>query len=289
MSTTEAATHLLENPFELARGQLRRVGEIFGVDPNLVNVLADCKKTVEVSVPVSMDDGATRVFQGYRVVHNVTRGPAKGGIRYHPGLTRDEVKALSMWMTWKCALMGLPFGGAKGGVVCDPKQLSPGELERLTRRFTTEIINEIGPGEGHPGARRRHERAGDGVDLRHVLDERRPLGARRGHREAAVHRRVGGPRRRHRPGRPLLHSHRAPEGGQALPGHAGRDPGVRQRRPEPRAAAVRGRRARHRRLRLDGRRWSTRTGSTSRPRSRTRPSTASWRGSRGPRMRRTTS
>jgi glutamate dehydrogenase (NAD(P)+) len=145
MSTTEAATHLFENPFELARGQLRRVGEIFGVDPNLVNVLADCKKTVEVSVPVSMDDGATRVFQGYRVVHNVTRGPAKGGIRYHPGLTRDEVKALSMWMTWKCALMGLPFGGAKGGVVCDPKQLSSGELERLTRRFTTEIINEIGP------------------------------------------------------------------------------------------------------------------------------------------------
>jgi glutamate dehydrogenase (NAD(P)+) len=92
-----------------------------------------------------MDDGATQVFEGYRVVHNVTRGPAKGGIRYHPGVTRDEVKALAMWMTWKCALMGLPFGGAKGGVVCDPKQLSTGELERLTRRYTTEIINEIGP------------------------------------------------------------------------------------------------------------------------------------------------
>src|SRR5207342_1177914 len=128
-----------------AQAQLRRVGETFGIDPNLIAVLAECKKTVEVSVPVAMDDGTTRVFEGYRVVHNVTRGPAKGGIRYHPGLTRDEVKALSMWMTWKCALMGLPFGGAKGGIVCDPKQLSPGELERLTRRFTTEIINEIGP------------------------------------------------------------------------------------------------------------------------------------------------
>ncbi len=92
-----------------------------------------------------MDDGTTHVFEGFRVVHNVTRGPAKGGIRYHPAMTRDEVKALAMWMTWKCALMGLPFGGAKGGVVCDPKLLSASELERLTRRFTTEIINEIGP------------------------------------------------------------------------------------------------------------------------------------------------
>ena len=145
MSATEAPSHLRENPFALARDQLRRVGEAFGVDPDLIRVLSKCKKTVEVSVPVSMDDGSVEVFEGYRVVHNVTRGPAKGGIRYHPGLTRDEVKALAMWMTWKCALMGLPFGGAKGGVVCSPKELSHSELERLTRRYTTEIINEIGP------------------------------------------------------------------------------------------------------------------------------------------------
>jgi glutamate dehydrogenase (NAD(P)+) len=110
-----------------------------------VRVLGECKKAVEVSIPVIMDDGSVRVFEGHRVVHNMTRGPAKGGIRYHPDVTQDEVKALAMWMTWKCALMGLPFGGAKGGVVCDPKQLSPGERERLTRRYTTEIINEIGP------------------------------------------------------------------------------------------------------------------------------------------------
>ena len=139
------ATHLRENPFELAQAQLRRVGETFAVDPNLIQILSYCKKGVEVSVPVQMDDGTVRAFQGYRVVHNMTRGPAKGGIRYHPAVTQDEVKALAMWMTWKCALMSLPFGGAKGGVVCDPKLLSLGEKERLTRRFTSEIINEIGP------------------------------------------------------------------------------------------------------------------------------------------------
>src|SRR5437867_8810562 len=92
-----------------------------------------------------MDDGSTRVFRGYRVTHNVARGPSKGGIRYHPDVTLDEVKALAMWMTWKCALTGIPFGGAKGGVVVDPKQLPRGELERMTRRYTVEIINEIGP------------------------------------------------------------------------------------------------------------------------------------------------
>jgi glutamate dehydrogenase (NAD(P)+) len=138
-------THLRENPFELAQAQLRRVGETFAVDPDLIRILSQCKKSVEVSVPVQMDDGSVRAFQGYRVVHNMTRGPAKGGIRYHPAVTQDEVKALAMWMTWKCALMGLPFGGAKGGVICDPKRLSLGEKERLTRRYTTEIINEIGP------------------------------------------------------------------------------------------------------------------------------------------------
>jgi glutamate dehydrogenase (NAD(P)+) len=121
------------------------VGEVFAIEPNLIRVLSQCKKAVEVSIPVAMDDGSIEVFAGYRVTHNIARGPSKGGIRYHPDVTRDEVKALSMWMTWKCALMALPFGGAKGGVVCDPKQLSNGELERMTRRYTSEIINDIGP------------------------------------------------------------------------------------------------------------------------------------------------
>jgi glutamate dehydrogenase (NAD(P)+) len=138
-------SHLRENPFEIAREQLRRVGTTFDIDANLISVLGNCKKAVEVSIPVHMDDGSTRVFRGYRVTHNIARGPSKGGIRYHPDVTEDEVKALAMWMTWKCALMGIPFGGAKGGVVVDPKALSRGELERMTRRYTTEIINEIGP------------------------------------------------------------------------------------------------------------------------------------------------
>ena len=121
------------------------MADIFEIDQRLVNVLQECKKAVVVSIPVTMDDGTIQAFEGYRVTHNIARGPSKGGIRYHPDVTLDEVKALSMWMTWKCALMNIPFGGAKGGVVCDPKKLSRGELERMTRRFTTEIINEIGP------------------------------------------------------------------------------------------------------------------------------------------------
>ena len=146
MTTVEApASHLRENPFELAQDQLRKVGEVFQIDQNLIEVLRECKKAVVVSVPVVMDNGQIQSFQGYRVTHNIARGPSKGGIRYHPDVTLDEVKALSMWMTWKCALMNIPFGGAKGGISCDPKQLSRNELQKLTRRYTTEIINEIGP------------------------------------------------------------------------------------------------------------------------------------------------
>ncbi|MHB8641669.1 MAG: Glu/Leu/Phe/Val family dehydrogenase [Gaiellaceae bacterium] len=144
-TTATQVSHLRENPFQIAREQLRRVAEVFEIDQNLVNVLQECKKAVEVSVPVSMDNGQTQVFSGYRVVHNIARGPSKGGIRYHPDVTLDEVKALAMWMTWKCALAGIPFGGAKGGVVCNPKEMSERELQRMTRRFTSEIINQIGP------------------------------------------------------------------------------------------------------------------------------------------------
>jgi glutamate dehydrogenase (NAD(P)+) len=146
LTTVEApVSHLRENPFELAQDQLRKVGDVFQIDRNLIEVLRQCKKAVVCSVPVVMDDGAVHAFEGYRVTHNIARGPSKGGIRYHPDVTLDEVKALSMWMTWKCALMNIPFGGAKGGIACDPKKLSPIELQKLTRRYTTEIINEIGP------------------------------------------------------------------------------------------------------------------------------------------------
>jgi glutamate dehydrogenase (NAD(P)+) len=146
VTTVEAPeTHLRENPFELAKEQLRRVATTFQIDPNLISVLSQCKKAVAVSVPVYMDNGTIKVFEGYRVTHNIARGPSKGGIRYHPDVTLDEVKALAMWMTWKCALVGIPFGGAKGGVICDPKLLSRLELQKMTRRYTSEIINEIGP------------------------------------------------------------------------------------------------------------------------------------------------
>jgi glutamate dehydrogenase (NAD(P)+) len=145
VTTVEAPSHLQENPFEIAQEQLRRVADLFQVDPNVTRVLEQCKKGVAVSIPVVMDRGEIEVFEGYRVTHNIARGPSKGGIRYHPDVTLDEVKALAMWMTWKCALMGIPFGGAKGGVVCNPKQMSRTELEKMTRRYTSEIINEIGP------------------------------------------------------------------------------------------------------------------------------------------------
>jgi glutamate dehydrogenase (NAD(P)+) len=145
MATAVPESHLRENPFRIAQQQLDNVARTFGIDDRLVAVLSQCKKAVEVSIPTSLDDGSVRAFTGYRVTHNIARGPSKGGIRYHPDVTLDEVKALAMWMTWKCSLMGLPFGGAKGGVVCDPKSMSRGELERMTRRFTSEIINEIGP------------------------------------------------------------------------------------------------------------------------------------------------
>jgi glutamate dehydrogenase (NAD(P)+) len=146
VTTVEAASsHLKENPWEMARSQLRQTAGQLGMEDSMLNVLLECKKCVAVSVPTRMDDGSVRVFEGFRCTHNVARGPSKGGIRYHHEVTLEETKALAMWMTWKCALMGLPFGGAKGGVVVNPKELSVSELERMTRRYTTEIINFIGP------------------------------------------------------------------------------------------------------------------------------------------------
>jgi glutamate dehydrogenase (NAD(P)+) len=146
VTTVEApVSHLREDPFELAQEQLGKVADIFKIDSNLIAVLKQCKKAVVVSVPVVMDNGQVQTFEGYRVTHNIARGPSKGGIRYHPDVSLSEVKALAMWMTWKCALMNIPFGGAKGGVIVDPKKLSRGELQKMTRRYTTEIINEIGP------------------------------------------------------------------------------------------------------------------------------------------------
>ncbi|MBI2305399.1 MAG: Glu/Leu/Phe/Val dehydrogenase [Chloroflexi bacterium] len=131
--------------FAMAVQQFDRVADHLGLDDSLRQVLRTCKRELTVHFPVKMDDGSTRVFTGYRVQHNLARGPAKGGIRYHPAVTINEVKALSMWMTWKCAVVNIPYGGAKGGVACDPSLLSRAELERLTRRYATEISVLMGP------------------------------------------------------------------------------------------------------------------------------------------------
>jgi glutamate dehydrogenase (NAD(P)+) len=133
------------NPWQMALSQLDAVGRHLNIDEAIMTVLRQPKRSLTVAVPVRMDDGSERVFTGYRVQHNLARGPAKGGLRYHPNVDLDEVKALAMWMTWKCALVDIPYGGAKGGVTCDPKKMSRGELERLTRRFTSELMPIIGP------------------------------------------------------------------------------------------------------------------------------------------------
>ncbi len=133
------------NPFEIAKQQFNRAADYLDLDLSMRHVLETPKRQLIVSIPVKMDGGDVQVFEGYRVQHNIARGPAKGGIRYHPNVSLDEVKALASWMTWKCATVGIPYGGGKGGVICDPKRMSKNELERLTRRYAFEIAPIIGP------------------------------------------------------------------------------------------------------------------------------------------------
>ncbi len=143
MTTEQVATHI--NAWQVAQRQFDLAADKLNLDPGLRKVLREPRRELTVHFPVKMDDGSVQVFTGYRVQHNLGRGPAKGGIRYHQDVTLDEVKALAMWMTWKCAVVGIPYGGGKGGVVVDPKKLSRKEVEGLTRRFTTEISVLIGP------------------------------------------------------------------------------------------------------------------------------------------------
>ena len=143
MTTTVPQTP--ESAFETAQTQMRKVARMLELDEGTTEVLAHPKREFTVNFPVRMDDGSIRVFTGYRVQHNEARGPVKGGIRFSPFVTLDEVKALAMWMTWKCAVVNLPYGGAKGGVIVNPRALSDGELERLSRRYGAEISIIIGP------------------------------------------------------------------------------------------------------------------------------------------------
>jgi glutamate dehydrogenase (NAD(P)+) len=135
----------MDNPWEAALEYLDEAAELMALDPGVHQILRQPKRSLMVSIPVRMDSGEIKVFTGYRVHHDVTRGPAKGGIRYHPRVSLDEVKALAMWMTWKCAVVNIPYGGAKGGVIVEPKEMSARELERMTRRYASEILPLIGP------------------------------------------------------------------------------------------------------------------------------------------------
>jgi glutamate dehydrogenase/leucine dehydrogenase len=133
------------NPFEVALKQLEEAAKILGLDKGMFDILANPKRVLTVSLPVKMDDNSIKVFTGFRSQHNNARGPFKGGIRYHPDVTIEEVKALSMWMTWKCAIADIPYGGGKGGIICNPKSMSDNEIERMTRRFAYMIADIIGP------------------------------------------------------------------------------------------------------------------------------------------------
>src|SRR5512136_2997029 len=144
MGTTLAVDQEL-NPWLAAEARFDEAAARLGIEEGLCKVLRLPSKEVTVNIPVQLDDGRLEVFTGYRVQHSIARGPAKGGIRFAPDVTLDEVRALAAWMTWKCAVVNIPFGGAKGGVICDPRVLSEGELERITRRYTAEILDFLGP------------------------------------------------------------------------------------------------------------------------------------------------
>ena len=172
-------------------------------------VLTSFKTTFQTQFPVEMDDGSFRVYEGYRVLHNNARGPTKGGLRFADHVSLDEVRALAMWMTWKCAVVNIPFGGAKGGVRVDPSTLSTNELQNLTRRFTSRDLPDHRAGPGHPRAGHGHEPTDHGVDDGHLLDGEGLHDPRRRHRQAGLHRRLRGAVRGDRP-RAALRARGAP-------------------------------------------------------------------------------
>src|SRR6476659_6968173 len=134
-----------ENPFESMMSRFDRAAQLLDLDPDLYAVLRNPNRELKVYIPTRMDSGRIQVFEGFRVQHNFARGPAKGGIRYAPDVNIDEVRALAAWMTWKCAVVNVPFGGAKGGIICDPQLMSIGERERMTRRYAAELLDFSGP------------------------------------------------------------------------------------------------------------------------------------------------
>ncbi len=143
--TANSSSHQEANPFVQMSARFARASDLLGLEPGLARILETPAQEMTTTIPLLMDDGSMRLFTGYRVQHSVARGPAKGGIRYSPDVHLDEVRALAAWMTWKCALVNVPFGGGKGGIICDPRRMSDGELERLTRRYASNLLDIIGP------------------------------------------------------------------------------------------------------------------------------------------------
>ncbi|HAV23442.1 MAG TPA: amino acid dehydrogenase, partial [Bacteroidetes bacterium] len=139
-----------QNPFESMMHRFDIAAQLLKTEPGVYEYLKTPVRQVIVSIPISMDDGEVKVFEGYRVIHNDILGPGKGGIRFAPDVTLDEVKALAAWMTWKCAVLNIPFGGAKGAVKCDPTRLSPLQIEKITRRYTSALLDFIGPDKDIP-------------------------------------------------------------------------------------------------------------------------------------------
>src|SRR6478609_5591328 len=139
-----------ENPFEAMMSRFRTASQILGLEEEVYNVLKNPAKQVIVSLPVTMDDGSIKVFEGYRVIHSTILGPSKGGNRFDPHVNLDEVKALAAWMTWKCAVVDIPYGGAKGGITCNPRNMSKGEIERLTRAYTLSMLETFGTDRHNP-------------------------------------------------------------------------------------------------------------------------------------------
>ena len=176
------------NPYDNVLKVVKNAADILGFSDSDIEAIKYPERELQVAIPVRMDDGSTHVFQGYRIQHSTSRGPAKGGIRFHPAVNADEVRALAAWMTFKCAVVNIPYGGGKGGVVCDPTKLSENEIRAITRRFTAAIAPLIGPehstSPGHPGSRRRNKRKSNGMDDGYIQHVKRTLHSRCCNRQA---------------------------------------------------------------------------------------------------------
>ena len=168
MKTSWESSRNRTNPYDNVLQVVQQAADILGYSDSDIEAIKYPERELKVSIPVRMDDGTTHVFQGYRIQHSTSRGPAKGGIRFHPDVSADEVRALAAWMTFKCAVVNIPYGGGKGGVVCDPTKLSENEIRAITRR--------------HPGAGRRNQRGCDGLDHGYLQHVKRALYSRRCHR-----------------------------------------------------------------------------------------------------------